>query len=63
MAMNGGRGPDWRDDPSVSARNTLGNLVDHIDAHLRVALSQGDMADLMGMSPRQFVRRFAASRA
>ena len=61
MAMNGWRGPDWRNDSSVFARNTLGNLIDHVDANLGVAPSLGDMSDLVGMSPSHFARKFRRS--
>lgn len=61
MAMNGWRGPDWRNDSSVFVRGTLGNLVDHIDAHVRVAPSLGEMADLVAMSPSHFARKFRRS--
>jgi len=61
MAMNGRRGPDWRNDSSVLDRHTLGNLVDYVDAHLQAAPSLGDMAEVAGMSPSHFAMKFRRS--
>lgn len=61
MAMNGCRGPDWRNDTSVFVRRTLTHLVDYIDDHLAAAPSLSDMAVLVGMSPSHFAKRFRRS--
>jgi len=61
MAMNGLRGPGWRNDSSVLDRHTLGNLVDSIDAHLHAAPSLGDMVELAGISPGHFAIKFRRS--
>lgn len=61
MAMNGCRGPDWINDSSVFVRPTLGMIVGHIDAHLRQSSSLGEMAELVGMSPSHFARKFRRS--
>lgn len=61
MAMNGYRGPDWRNDNSVFERRTLTHLVDYIDDHLGTAPSLGDMSLLVGMSPSHFAKKFRRS--
>jgi len=53
--------PDWQADGSAFHGRTLGQLVEHIDSHLRVAPSLGDMSMLVGLSPSHFAKKFRQS--
>ena len=54
-----GRGvPEWYADGSVFDRRTLGQLVDYIDAHLKIAPCLSDMGLRVGLSPSHFARKF-----
>ena len=57
----GGGRPDWSADGSSFDRVTLGNFVQHIDAHLRIAPGVAEMARLAGLSPSHFARKFRLS--
>lgn len=57
----GGAAPDWHADGSTFTRRTLDHLVSHIDAHLRIAPTLGDMAGLTGLSPSHFAKKFRQS--
>ena len=56
--LSGGPAPDWECDGSGFDRVELRNLVDHIDAHLRVAPGLADMGRLTALSPSHFARKF-----
>jgi AraC-like DNA-binding protein len=57
-----GRGvPEWHADGSVFDRRTLGQLVEYIDAHLKVAPCLSDMCVRVGLSPSHFARKFRQS--
>lgn len=60
-ALGGGGMPEWHADKSTFDRRTLRHLVEHIDAHLRIAPSLADMALLVGLSPSHFARKFRDS--
>jgi AraC-like DNA-binding protein len=61
LQVNGGSTPDWHDDASVFDRRTMNNLVEYIDAHLKIAPSLSDMAMLVGLSPSHFAKKFRQS--
>jgi len=61
VELSGGGRPDWHGDASVFDRRTLGHLVEHIDAHLKVAPSLTDMGLRVGLSPSHFARKFRHS--
>lgn len=61
VELNGGGRCDWHSDASVFDRRTLDHLVSYIDAHLHVAPSLSDMAQLVGLSPSHFARKFRQS--
>ena len=57
-----GRGvPDWYADGSVFDSRTLGQLVEYIDAHLKIAPCLSDMGQRVGISPSYFGRKFRQS--
>lgn len=59
--LSGGRVPCWRADASAFDRRTLARVVDHVDAHLRVAPTLAEMGRLVGLSPSHFARKFRRS--
>lgn len=61
VELCGGGTPVWRTDDSTFPRRTLADLVDYIQAHLRIAPSLSDMAMLVGLSPSHFAKKFRAS--
>lgn len=61
LTMNGSRVPDWTSDASVFGRRILNELVAYIDEHLRHAPSLVDIAELAGMSPGHFAKKFRQS--
>ena len=61
VELSGGGKPDWRDDASMFDRRTLGHLVDHIDAHLKIAPSLSEMGMRVGLSPSHFAKKFRQS--
>ncbi len=50
--------PDWYADGSVFDGRTLGQLVEYIDAHLKIAPCLSDMGLRVGLSPSHFARKF-----
>lgn len=58
ITAQGGRAPDWSADESTFTRQTLRYLVAHVDAHLRIAPTLGDMGVLVGLSPSHFAKKF-----
>jgi AraC-like DNA-binding protein len=57
-----GRGvPEWHADGSVFDRRTLSQLVEYIDAHLKIAPCLSDMGLRVGLSPSHFARKFRQS--
>lgn len=57
-----GRGvPEWHVDGSVFDRRTLGQLVEYIDAHLKIAPCLSDMGLRVGLSPSHFAKKFRQS--
>lgn len=59
--LNGGETPRWYHDRSVFDSRTLRNLVAYIDDHLRIAPSLCEMADVVGLSPSHFAKKFRRS--
>ena len=61
VRLSGGGTPDWHDDASVFDQRTLRHLVEHVDAHLKVAPSLDELARRVGLSPSHFARKFRQS--
>jgi len=61
LQVNGCGTPDWHDDASVFDRRTMNNLVEYVDAHLKISPSLSDMAMLVGLSPSHFAKKFRQS--
>lgn len=59
--LTNGRPPEWTDDCSVFDSRTIEYLIAHIDATLRIAPSLSDMAQLVGLSPSHFAKKFRQS--
>jgi AraC-like DNA-binding protein len=53
-----GRSPEWTADCSVFDSRTVEYLIAHIDATLRIGPSLSDMAQLVGLSPSHFAKKF-----
>lgn len=50
--------PDRQDDTSVFEPHAIKDLVEYIDAHLRIAPSLAEMGLRVGLSPSRFARKF-----
>lgn len=59
--LGGGSMPAWRNEESVFAGRTVGDLVMYIDEHLRISPRLEDMAMLVGLSPSHFAKKFRQS--
>lgn len=56
--LSGGTVPCWQADASLFDRRTLAHLVDHVDAHLRIAPTLAEMGRIAGLSPSHFAKKF-----
>ena len=61
VELSGGGRPDWGDDASVFDRRTLGNVVEYIDAHLKIPPCLSDLGTRVGLSPSHFAKKFRQS--
>lgn len=61
LELTTGEKPDWHDDQGVFTAGTLTYLCEHVDAHIRVPPSLGEMGRLVGLSPSHFARKFRSS--
>ena len=61
VQLSGGRAPDWHDDGSRFDGRTVGQLVEHIDANLKIEPCLTDMSMRFGLSPSHFAKKFRLS--
>ena len=59
--ISGGGLPDWRADTSEFDRRTLTQIVEHIDANLRITPSLAELGTLVNLSPSHFAKKFRRS--
>lgn len=60
-AITGGRPPDWLKDTSVFVPVVMRQIVERVDANLRVQASLEEISHGFGLSPSHFARKFQQS--